>query len=103
MNCSYYDQVTDAYLSGEIESPEWRTHINNCPDCAAKLLSESDFDLIVKQAVHADGLQTRQLEAHVRAAIRRSQPFWGLPTLVTVRYGIAATVIFGILMIASLG
>jgi len=37
MNCTYSDQVTDAYLSGDIENPEWRTHLSMCPECAAKL------------------------------------------------------------------
>jgi anti-sigma factor RsiW len=103
MNCSYFEQVTDAYLSGEIEGPEWRIHLNNCPDCATKLRSESDFDLVLKQAVHADRLQTRQLEAHVRAAIRHSPHFWSAPTLITLRNGIAAAVVFATLVIASLG
>jgi anti-sigma factor RsiW len=103
MNCSYFEQVTDAYLSGEIEGPEWRIHLDNCPSCASKLRSESDFDLIVKQAVHSDRLQTRQIEAHVRAAIRESHPIWGRPILVAFRNGIAAVVVFGTLAVASLG
>jgi anti-sigma factor RsiW len=103
MNCSYFEQVTDAYLSGEIEGPEWRIHLNNCADCATKLRSESDFDLVLKQAVHADRLQTRQIEAHVRAAIRHSPRLWTLPTVLTLRNAIAATVVFATLVIASLG
>jgi anti-sigma factor RsiW len=103
MNCSYFEQVTDAYLSGEIEGPEWRVHLDNCPDCAAKLRSESDFDLVVKQAVHSDRLQTRQIEAHVRAAIRQSHPIWSRPIMVMFRNGIAAMIVFGTLAIASLG
>jgi anti-sigma factor RsiW len=103
MNCSYFEQVTDAYLSGEIEGPEWRIHLDKCPSCASKLRSESDFDLVVKQAVHSDRLQTRQIEAHVRAVIRQSHPIWGRPMVLAFRNGIAAVVVFGTLAVASLG
>lgn len=104
MNCPNYEQVTEAYLSGEIENPEWRSHLVGCIDCTAKLQSESDFDLIIKHAVSEERLQTRQLEAHVRAAIRKSKPSWRwhFPTLV-LRYGFAAVVVFGTLTLATLG
>ena len=102
MNCSYYEQVIDAYLSGKIEGPEWRAHLQRCPACAAKLRSESDFDLIIKHAVSEERLQTRQLEAHVRDAIRRPSP-WKSPVLLVIRYGVAAVVVFGALLIATFG
>jgi hypothetical protein len=102
MNCPYYEQVTEAYLSGEIEGLQWRTHLQNCLDCTAKLSAESDFDLIIKQAVTEERLQTRQLESHVRAAIRKSSP-WRLPIFVMVRYAIAASVFLGTLTIATIG
>lgn len=103
MNCPNYEQVTDAYLSGEVEGPEWRSHIAECPSCAARLRSESDFDLILKHAVSEERLQTRQLEAHVREAIRNSSLPWHRPVVVMLRYGVAASVVFGTLMIATLG
>ena len=102
MNCTYSDQVTDAYLSGEIEGPEWRTHLNKCSECAAKLSAESDFDLVIKHAVNEERLQTRQLEAHVRNAIRNSSP-WKSPVMVLVRYSFAATAIFATLLVATFG
>ncbi|PYY13726.1 MAG: hypothetical protein DMG60_21300 [Acidobacteria bacterium] len=102
MNCTYSDQVTDAYLSGEIEGPEWRTHLGKCPECAAKLAAESDFDLVIKHAVNEERLQTRQLEAHVRNAIRNSSP-WKSPVMVLVRYSVAATAIFATLLVATFG
>lgn len=102
MNCTYHEQVTDAYLSGEIEGPEWRTHLSTCPECAAKLCAESDFDLVIKHAVNEERLQTRQLEAHVRNAIRSASP-WKSPVMVLVRYGVAATVILATLLVASVG
>ena len=102
MSCSYYEQVTDAYLSGEIENPEWRSHLNECPNCAAKLRSESDFDLVIRHAVNEERVQTRQLEAHVRSAIRKSLP-WNRPVFVMLRYGVAASVVFGTLAIATFG
>ncbi|MBV9075813.1 MAG: hypothetical protein JOZ10_19485 [Acidobacteria bacterium] len=103
MNCPNYEQVTDAYLSGEIDGADWRSHLNCCPDCAAKLQAESDFDLIVKHAVNEERLQTRQLEAHVRAEIRKSRKLWHIPTFTKMRYGIAATVTFGVLGLATFG
>lgn len=103
MNCPNYEQVTDAYLSGEIENPEWQNHLECCPSCTAKLESESDFDLIVKHAINEERLQTRQLEAHVRAAMRKSNPFWRVPVWQTVRYGVAAVVVFGTLALATFG
>jgi anti-sigma factor RsiW len=102
MNCTYSEQVTDAYLSGEIENPEWRTHLSRCPECAAKLAAESDFDLVIKHAVNEERLHTRQLEAHVRNAIRNSSP-WKSPVMVMVRYSVAATVIFATLLVATFG
>lgn len=101
MNCSYYEHVTDAYLSGQIEEPDWCSHLKICPDCTARLRAESDFDLVIKHAINDERLQTRQLEAHVRDAIRKSNP-WHRP-LLFVRYGIAATVVFATILIASLG
>lgn len=102
MNCTYSEQVTDAYLSGEIEGPEWRTHLSKCPECAAKLAAESDFDLVIKHAVNEERLHTRQLEAHVRNAIRNSSP-WNTPVMMLVRYSVAATVIFATLLVATFG
>lgn len=108
MNCPNYELVTDAYLSGEIENPEWQSHLECCPNCTARLESESDFDLIIKHAVNEERLQTRQLEAHVRAAIHHSNPFWRIPIWrvplwQTVRYGAAAVVVFGTLALATFG
>jgi len=102
MNCTYSEQVTDAYLSGEIEGPEWRTHLTGCPECAAKLAAESDFDLVIKHAVNEERLHTRQLEAHVRNAIRNSTP-WNSPVMMLVRYSVAATLIFAVLLVATFG
>ncbi|HVH85674.1 MAG TPA: hypothetical protein VM912_03060 [Terriglobales bacterium] len=102
MNCSQYDHVTEAYLSGEIDGPEWRSHLNECPECAGKLRGESNFDLIIRQAVSAERLQTRQLEAHVRAAIRRSAASWYRPILVRIPYAVAAMVAFATLVIATI-
>lgn len=102
MNCTYAEQVTDAYLSGEIEGPEWCTHLKSCPECAAKLAAESDFDLVIKHAVNEERLQTRQLEAHVRNAIRTSSR-WNTPVMMMVRYGVAATMIFAVLLVATFG
>ena len=51
MNCSYYEQVTDAYLSGQIDNPQWRKHLTECPACAAKVREEGDFDLLIRLAV----------------------------------------------------
>src|SRR5690348_7242878 len=102
MNCTYAEQVTDAYLSGEIEGPEWCTHLKNCPECAAKLAAESDFDLVIKHAVNEERLQTRQLEAHVRNAIRTSSG-WNTPVMMMVRYSVAATIVFAVLLVATFG
>jgi hypothetical protein len=103
MNCSQYEQVTDAYLSGEIEGPEWRNHLVECAECAAKLRTESDFDSFVRSAVNAERLQTKQLEAHVRAAMRQSVTPWYGPVLVRMPYAVAAMVAFATLIIATIG
>lgn len=102
MTCPYCERITDAYLSEEIETPEWRSHLKDCPECTAKLRAESDFDLIIKHAVNEERLQTRQLEAHIRSAIRNDSP-WRLPVFTMLRYGIAATVVFGTLLIGTIG
>ena len=103
MNCSQYEQVTDAYLSGEIEAPEWRTHLKQCADCTAKLRSESDFDSLIRNAVSAERLQTKQVEAHVRAAMRQSVTPWYRPVLTRMPYAVAAMVAFATLIIATIG
>jgi anti-sigma factor RsiW len=87
---------------GEIESPEWRNHLTICPACAGKLREEADFDLILRHAVNEERLQTRQLESHVRAAIRKSMP-WNRPLMVMVRYGIAAAVVFATVALGTIG
>ena len=102
MNCPYYEQVTEAYLSGEIEGPQWHTHLRTCLDCAAKLRAESDFDLVIKNAITEERLQTRQLESHIRSAIRKSSP-WRSSMFVAMRYAIAAAVVFAALSIATFG
>src|SRR5436309_15579517 len=102
MNCSYYEQVTDAYLSGQIDNPQWRKHLTECPACAAKVREEGDFDLLIRHAVNEERVQTRQIEAHVRAAIRGSSA-WNRPIMVMLRYAGAATVVFATLLIATFG
>ena len=101
MNCPYNERVTDAYLSGEIDTPEWSTHLKECIECSAQLRAESDFDLVIKHAISEERLQTRQLEAHVRAAIRKDSP-WRRPVFMTLRYAVAATVVFATLLIATI-
>lgn len=103
MNCPNYEKVTEAYLLGEIDSPEWRSHLDRCPSCAAKLESESDFDLIIKHAVNEERLQTRQLEAHVRSAIRQQKSRWVPPLFGVIRYAAAAVIVFGTLALATFG
>lgn len=103
MTCTYYEQVTEAYLSGEIDAPDWRSHLNACPECAAKLRTESDFDHLIRHAVTSERLQTRQLEAHVRSAMRESVIPFRRPILTRVRYGIAASVAAIVLVIATVG
>jgi hypothetical protein len=103
MTCTYYEQVTEAYLSGEIEGPDWRIHLGACPECAAKLRTESDFDHLVRHAVTSERLQTRQLEAHVRSAIRQSAIPFRRPILARMRYGIAAAVAAMVLVVATVG
>ena len=72
MKCHYYEQVRDAYLLGEIGDPEWRQHLSECLACTMKLREETDFDLMIGQAVNQERVQTERIEARVRAAIRRS-------------------------------
>jgi anti-sigma factor RsiW len=103
MTCTYYEQVTEAYLSGEIDGPDWRNHLTVCPECAAKLRSESDFDHVIRHAVTSERLQTRQLEAHVRSAIKESVIPFRPPILTRMRYGIAASVAALVLVIATAG
>jgi hypothetical protein len=101
MNCPYLERVTEAYLSGEVDTPEWSTHLKDCVECSAQLRAESDFDLIIRHAVNEERLQTRQLEAHVRAAIRKTSP-WRPPMFVMLRYGIAAGVVLATLLIGTI-
>ena len=72
MKCHYYEQVSDAYLLGEIGDPEWRQHLSECLACTMKLREETDFDLMIREAVNQERVQTDRIEARVRAAIRRS-------------------------------
>src|SRR5262249_61143651 len=72
MKCHYYEQVSDAYLLGEIGDPEWRQHLSECLACTMKLREETDFDLIIGQAVNQERVQTDRIEARVRAPIRPS-------------------------------
>lgn len=102
MNCPNSERITEAYISGETDSPEWRTHFNECPECSARLQAESDFDLIIKHAITEERLQTRQLEAHVRAAIRQESPS-RRPLFLALRYGLAAAVVFVTLIITAIG
>jgi len=102
MNCPYYEQVTEAYLSGEIEGPQWHTHLETCLDCAAKLRAESDFDLVIKHAVTEERLQIRQLESHIRNEIRQSSR-WRPSMFLVMRYAIAAVVVFAALSIVTFG
>jgi hypothetical protein len=103
MNCSQSERVTEAYLSGEIDEPAWRTHLDGCPECAAKLKTESDFDHLIRHAVTSERLQTRQLEAHVRAAMRESVAPVRRSILASWRYGLAAAVALFFIVIATVG
>jgi anti-sigma factor RsiW len=103
MNCSQSERVTEAYLSGEIDESAWRSHLSDCPECAAKLQSESEFDHVVRHAVTSERLQTRQLEAHVRAAMRESVTPIRRPIWLSWRYGIAAAAALFFVVIATVG
>ncbi len=103
MNCSQSERVTEAYLSGEIDEPAWRSHLSDCPECAARLKSESEFDQIIRHAVNSERLQTRQLEAHVRAAMREPTSPAPRSILAQWRYGIAAAVALFVVVIATVG
>ena len=103
MNCSQSERVTEAYLSGEIDQPAWRSHLSDCPECAAKLQGESDFDHLIRHAVTSERLQTRQLETHVRAAMRDSITPIRRPILASWQYGIAAAVALFFVVIATVG
>lgn len=103
MICSQSESVTEAYLSGEIDQVAWRKHLDACPECSAKLKAESEFDRVIRHAVTSEGLQTRQLEAHVRAALRESITPIRHPILLSWRYGIAAAVALFFVVIATIG
>jgi hypothetical protein len=103
MICSQTERVTEAYLTGDIDQPAWRKHLDICPECSAKLKNESDFDHLIRRAVTSERLQTRQLEAHVRAAMRESVTPIHRPVLVSWRYGIAAAVALFFVVIATVG
>jgi len=103
MICSQSERVTEAYLSGEIDQAVWRKHLDVCPECSAKLKNESDFDHLIRQAVTSERLQTRQLEAHVRAAMRESVTPFRRPILTSWRYAIAASVALFFIVIATVG
>lgn len=103
MICSQSERVPEAYLSGEIDEPAWRTHLDACPECAAKLKTESDLDHLIRHAVTCERLQTRQLEAHVRAAMRESVTPVRRSILASWRYGLAAAVALFFVVIATVG
>src|SRR6185312_7132058 len=103
MICSQSERVTEAYLSGDIDQPAWRKHLDICPECAAKLKNESDFDHLIRHAVTSERLQTRQLEVHVRAAMRESVTPIRRPILASWQYGIAAAVALFVVIIATVG
>jgi anti-sigma factor RsiW len=103
MICSQTERVTEAYLSGDIDQPAWRKHLDACPECCAKLKNESDFDHLIRHAVTSERLQTRQLEVHVRAAMRESVMPIRPPSLASWRYGIAAAVALFFVVIATVG
>jgi anti-sigma factor RsiW len=103
MTCSQNERVTEAYLSGEIDQLAWRSHLDDCPACAAKFKTESDFDHLIRHAVTSERLHTRQLEAHVRAAMRESAIPMRRPILASWRYGIAAAVAMLAIVIATIG
>ncbi len=103
MNCSQSERVTEAYLSGEIDEPAWRSHLGDCPECAARLKSESDFDHLIRHAVTSERLQTRQLEAHIRGAMRESVTPVRRSFLASWRYGIAVAAVLFVVVIATVG
>ncbi|HEU5233124.1 MAG TPA: hypothetical protein VFU50_09705 [Terriglobales bacterium] len=103
MTCSQIERVTEAYLSGDIDQPAWRKHLDVCPECCAKLKNESDFDHLIRHAVTSERLQTRALEAHVRAAMRESVTPIRRPILASWRYSIAAAVALFVVVIGTIG
>ena len=103
MICSQTERVTEAYLSGDIDQPAWRKHLDVCPECTAKLQNESDLDHLIRHAVTSERLQTRQLEAHVRAAMRESVTPIHRPILTSWRYGIAAAVALFVVVVGTIG
>jgi hypothetical protein len=102
MNCPYVDSITDAYLSGEIENPQWRTHIAGCAWCSSKLSEEADLDLLLKHALTEKPVQTQRLETRIRQSIDRS----GVPArtpMLAFRYAAVSLVILAALSLATFG
>ena len=75
MTCPYYEQITNVYLSGEIDDPQWQQHLSECSACKLKVHDEANFDLIVRRAVNGQPIETYQIEARVRTAIRSLSQF----------------------------
>lgn len=102
MNCPYVDSITDAYLSGEIENAQWRTHIAGCAWCSSRLSEEADLDLLLKHALTEKPVATQRLETRIRNSINRS----GIPVrtpMLVFRYASLAMLILGALSLATFG
>lgn len=102
MNCPYVDSVTDAYLSGEIENAQWKTHIAGCAWCSSKLSEEAELDLLLKHALTEEPIATQPLEARIRRSISHSATPTR-PPMLALRYAAAAMLIWGALSLATFG
>ena len=100
MNCPYVDSVTDAYLSGEIENAQWRTHIAGCAWCSFKLSEEADLDLLLKHALTEQPLETQRLESRIRNSIAHSHTPVRPSTLV-FRYAASTLLVLVALSLAT--
>ena len=102
MNCPYVDSVADAYLSGEIENAQWKTHIAGCAWCSSKLAEEAELDLLLKHALTEEPISTQPLEARIRRSINHyGAPM--RPPIRVFRYSVAAMLIFAALSLATFG
>jgi anti-sigma factor RsiW len=77
MNCNDVITQSALYLSGEIDSPEFRAHLESCPACCREIRKQAAFDALLREGIlaeeiHTDTLQRRIYQA-TRQATRRSR------------------------------
>jgi anti-sigma factor RsiW len=95
MNCKDIATLSPQYLSGELDTPRsaaFAEHLRACHNCATELEQQTRMDVLLRNCMLSETIDTASLDQSVRQRIALERPAFSLRPLALIA-GIAATLL----------